>query len=315
MPSKTTIRVRGRTIQVSNLDKVFYPKTGFTKGDVIDYYAKIAASLLPHLEGRPVTLKRYPDGVEGEFFYEKQCPSHAPKWIKTTRVRKKSGASIDYCMINDLPALVWSANMANLELHSFAHRVSAPSRPTAVVFDLDPGPPADIKTCCRVALTIKRLLDAMNLRGVIKTSGSKGLQLLVPLNTPVTYHRTKAFARRIAQALAHHDPGLVVAEMRKALRKGKVFIDWSQNDGKKTTVCVYSLRAVDEPSVSTPLTWKEVAQAAQSHRSKVLRFPPREVLARVRKRGDLFAAALSIKQRLPSPAAWRIGSWRKTENL
>lgn len=307
---KTILKVGSREVAVSNLDKVFYPATGFTKGDVIHYYAQIAPVLLPHLKGRPVSLKRYPDGVEGEFFYEKQCPSHAPDWIKTAKVKKSDGGVIDYCLLNDLPSLVWAANIANLELHTFQHRAPALQRPTCLVFDLDPGPPADIRTCCEVACRIKSMFDALGLESFPKTSGSKGMQLLVPLNTAVTYDRTKAFARAVADALAGQFPDLVVADMKRSLRPGKVFIDWSQNDDKKTTASVYSLRAKEKPNVSTPLKWSEVKAALRSSsgsaksRSKskkaILVFDTEDVLKRVKKWGDLFAPVLTMKQKLPA---------------
>lgn len=307
---KAILKVGTREVAVSNLDKVFYPATGFTKGDVIHYYAQIAPVLLPHLNGRPVSLKRYPDGVEGEYFYEKQCPSHAPGWIKTAKVKKSDGDTIDYCLLNDLPSLVWAANIANLELHTFQHRAPALQRPTCLVFDLDPGPPADIVTCSEVACRIKSMFDALGLESFPKTSGSKGMQLIVPLNTPVIYDRTKAFARAVADALAGQFPDLVVADMKRSLRPGKVFIDWSQNDDKKTTASVYSLRAKEKPNVSTPLKWSEVKAALRSKngsaksRSKnkkaILVFDTEAVLKRVKKWGDLFAPVLTLKQRLPA---------------
>lgn len=306
---KTVLKVGKREVAVSNLDKVFYPETGFTKGDVIDYYARIAPVLLPHVKGRPVSLKRYPDGVAGQYFYEKQCPSHAPDWIKkqTVKVAKDNGEHIDYCVFNDLPSLVWAANIANLELHTFQHRGRALQRPTALVFDLDPGPPADIRQCCEVAMHIKGLFDRLKLKCFPKTSGSKGMQLVVPLNTAVNYDRTKAFAHHVADVLAQSLPDLVVSDMKKSLREGKVFIDWSQNDDKKTTVSVYSLRAKDVPSVSTPLEWEEVERVVRARGkrrsgkdTKPLVFQAHEVLARVKKKGDLFEPVLTLKQKLPS---------------
>lgn len=292
-----------REVAVSNLDKVFYPETGFTKGQVIDFYVRIAPVLLPHLKGRPVSLKRYPDGVKGMFFYEKNCPSHAPKWIKTVKVGKKNGEQINYCVLNDLPSLVWAANIANLELHTFQHRAPALARPIAVVFDLDPGPPADIVQCCEVALKIRAMFDALGLKSFPKTSGSKGMQIVVPLNTPTTYEKTRAFARNVADTLAAAMPELVVADIKKSLRDGKVYIDWSQNDAKKTTVSVYSLRAKDTPNVSTPLKWSEVAAALKTRKGskkKVLVFESDEVLKRVQKWGDLFEQVHTLKQTLPA---------------
>jgi bifunctional non-homologous end joining protein LigD len=298
---KTLLKVEKREVAVSRLDKVFYPKTGFTKGDVIDYYIRIAPVMLPHLKGRPISMKRYPDGVEGMFFYEKQKPSHAPPWIKSTRV-EKTGGVIDYCLINDLPSLVWAANIANLEFHTFQHIGNKVNRPTALVFDLDPGPPADILQCCEVALRLRKMFAAMGLQCFPKTSGSKGMQLGVPLNTPVNYEKTKGFARAVAATLAREMPDLVVDDMKKALRVGKVFIDWSQNDDKKTTVCVYSLRAKDVPSASTPLKWSEVEAAVKKRgkrSSPPLVFEAEEVLKRVKKWGDLYEPVLTLKQKLP----------------
>lgn len=298
MKTRSTLEVEGRTLEVSNLDKVLYPKAGFTKGQVIGYYIKVAPWLLPHLKNRPITLKRYPDGVEGFFFYEKNCPSHRPKWMKTTNVKKSEG-SIDYCMINDLPALVWAANLADLELHTFLHQAPAITRPTALAFDLDPGAPATIIDCCKVALRVRALFDKLKLKCFPKTSGSKGLQIYVPLNTPIRYDRTKEFARKVAEALENETPDLVVSKMARVLRKGKVFVDWSQNDEHKTTINVYSLRAKDFPTVSTPLTWDEVAAAAKRARNHPLAFHADEIIARLKKKGDLFAPVLELKQKAP----------------
>jgi bifunctional non-homologous end joining protein LigD len=298
--TRSTVDVNGTQVAVSNLPKLLYPKAGFTKGDVINYYIRIAPVLLPHLKRRPVTLKRYPDGVDGFFFYEKQCPSHRPKWVKTTSVPKSDGSDIAYCMLDSLPALVWAANLANLELHTFQHQAPALTRPTAVVFDLDPGPPADIVRCCEIALALKRLLDGWKLQSFPKTSGSKGLQVYVPLNTPATYEKTKAFSRAIAEWLHQHHPEQVVSKMEKRLRAGKVFVDWSQNDDHKTTISVYSLRAKDRPTVSTPIRWEEVQAALTRKSTKALTFEPSEVLKRADTLGDLFAPVLSLKQRLPT---------------
>jgi bifunctional non-homologous end joining protein LigD len=300
MPKKTTLEIEGRQVDVSNLDKVFYPKTGFTKGQVIDYYIRVSKHLLPHLKNRPISLKRYPDGVEGFFFYEKQCPSHRPKWVKTARVAKDSGGDIDYCVMNDLAALVWAANLADLELHTFLHRAPAIHRPTALAFDLDPGPPADLVQCCQVGLWLKDIFDGFGLKSFPKTSGSKGLQVFVPLNTAVTYEKTKAIARALALLLEKEHPDLVLSRMQRVLRKGKVFVDWSQNDDKKTTICVYSLRAKEHPTVSTPVTWDEVAAAWKKKKAGALTFEANDVLERVEKHGDLFAPVLSLKQRLPA---------------
>ena len=240
--------------------------------------------------------------MNGFFFYEKQCPSHRPSWIETTEVpsRRKEG-KIDYCMMNDLPALVWAANLADLELHTFLHRAPAITRPTALAFDLDPGPPADIALCCQVGLWLRAIFDRLELQSVPKTSGSKGLQVFVPLNVATTYEKTKPFALALAQRLEREHPDLVVSRMQKELRKGKVLIDWSQNDEHKTTVNVYSLRAKATPTVSTPLRWSEVESVAKKGDPGRLVFDSEAVLKRVKKHGDLFEPLLTLKQRLPTP--------------
>jgi bifunctional non-homologous end joining protein LigD len=303
MSRKSELKVGRQTIVVSNLDKVLYPDTHFTKAQVIDYYIQIAPVLLPHLKHRPITLKRYPDGVDGPYFYEKQCPSHRPEWVKTTPVasRRREEKRIDYCLIDTLPALVWAANLADLELHTFLHRAPTITRPTALAFDLDPGPPADILLCCKVALWLRALFDELKIQSFAKTSGSKGLQLYVPLNTATNYDKTKAFARAIAERLEQEHPDAVVSRMQKSLRKGKVLIDWSQNDIHKTTINVYSLRARSSPTVSTPVTWAEVEQCLRKKSPSRFVFTSDQVLRRVEKLGDLFAPVLKLKQRLPSP--------------
>ncbi len=299
MGKTSQLKVGGASVEVSNLDKVFYPETGFTKGQVIDYYVRISPVLLPHLKDRPITLKRYPNGVGGFFFYEKRCPPHRPDWVKTAKVARHDGGDIDYCVMNDLPALVWAANLADLEIHTFLHKAPAVNRPTAVAFDLDPGPPADIVACCRVGILLRDLFAKHGLKCFPKTSGSKGLQIYVPLNTTVTYEETKPFAHNVAIALEQENPELVVSKMQKVLRKGKVLVDWSQNDDHKTTVNVYSLRAKEHPTVSTPVTWDEVETAAKKKNAKLLRFEWDEVLKRVEKQGDLFEPVLRLKQKLP----------------
>lgn len=301
---RTVLDVEGTSVDVSNLQKVMYPKTGFTKGDVIDYYIRISAYLLPHLKNRPITLKRYPEGVDGFFFYEKQCPSHRPKWVKTTTVPKTRGGDIHYCVMNDLPALVWAANLADLELHTFLHKAPAIHRPTTIAFDLDPGAPANILQCCEVGLLLKGVFDSLGLKSFPKTSGSKGLQVYVPLNTPsATYEKTKTFAHRLAEVLEEQAPKLVVSKMQKNLRRGKVLVDWSQNDDHKTTVNVYSLRAKEHPTVSTPVTWDEVRAAHKKKNAKLLVFETKDVLKRVERHGDLFADVLTLKQKLPAISA------------
>ncbi len=299
MGTKTQLTVGNTKLEVGNLEKVMYPETGFTKGQLIDYYIKISPVLLPHLKDRPITMKRYPDGVGGFFFYEKNCPSYSPDFVKTAKVPRTEGGEVNYCMINSLPALVWAANLADLELHTFLHRAPKITQPTALAFDLDPGAPADVISCCQVALSIRDMFDRLGLKSFAKTSGSKGLQVYVPLNTAVTYEKTKPFAHEVADALARKFPDKIVAKMQKALRKGKVFVDWSQNDEHKTTINVYSLRAKDRPSISTPVTWAEVERALKKKQPKLLAFGVEEVLGRVKKEGDLFAPVLKLKQKLP----------------
>jgi bifunctional non-homologous end joining protein LigD len=299
MAEQTKLSFDGVEVGVSNLSKIFYPKTGFTKGEVIDYYIRVSPFLLPHLKNRPITLKRYPNGVEGLFFYEKQCPPSRPQWVKTTKVGKSDGGEINYCLINDLPALVWAANLADLELHTFLHKAPAIQRPTALALDLDPGPPADILTCCQVALHLKGVFDSLKLKSFPKTSGSKGMQIYLPLNTKVDYERTKAFAHELADLMEQQFPDLVLSRMEKTLRKGKVFMDWSQNDDKKTTINAYSLRAKEHPIVSTPVSWIEVGAALKKKDASDLEFNARDVLKRVEKLGDLFASVLTLKQTLP----------------
>lgn len=300
MPNKAELVVERRKLSVSNLDKVLYPKAGFTKGQVIDYYIRIAPVLLPHLKDRPLTMKRYPNGVDREFFYEKNCPSHRPKWVKTAKVWSEGNQRImDYCLANDLPTLVWAANLADLELHTSLSRKNNIERPTMMVFDLDPGAPADIVQCCQVGVWLRDLLGTMKLKSWAKTSGSKGLQVYAPLNTPVTYDDTKGLSRLLAQYLEREHSNLVTSNMSKALRKGKVFVDWSQNDEHKTTICVYSLRAKEEPTVSTPVTWDEVENCFKQKNAGLLKFRSDQTLARVKKFGDLFEPVEKLKQKLP----------------
>jgi len=305
MSQKAQLVVEGKKLSVSNLDKVLYPKVGFTKGQVINYFIRIAPVLLPHLKDRPLTMKRYPDGVEGEFFYEKNCPSHRPKWVQTAKVWSEGNQrTMHYCLANDLPTLVWAANLADLELHTSLSRKDKIERPTMMVFDLDPGPPADIVQCCQVGIWLRDLLARMKLKSFAKTSGSKGLQVYVPLNTPVTYDDTKGLSRSLAQHLEREHPDLVTSNMSKAVRKGKVFVDWSQNDEHKTTICVYSLRAREEPTVSTPVKWSEVENCLKKKRSELLRFRSDQVLVRMEKLGDLFEPVENLKQK--PPRKWKL---------
>ena len=300
MPDASELDIDGRKVRVTNLHKVLYPESGFTKAQVIDYYARIADVLLPHLQKRPVTLKRYPDGVSAEFFYEKNAPAHRPPWLKTAPVWSDTrGGEIDYCLLNDRASLVWAANLASLELHPFLHRAPRLDRPESVVFDLDPGPPASIVECCVVAITLHKLLATLGLECFAKTSGSKGLQVFVPLNTATSYAKTKPFAQHVAERIRELAPETIVTQMRRALRPGKIFIDWSQNDPHKTTVSVYSLRARSTPTVSTPVTWIEMQKCVGSRDPQTLVFDSAAVLKRVKRRGDLFAPMLSLHQRLP----------------
>jgi bifunctional non-homologous end joining protein LigD len=300
MSNKAELIVEGKKLAVSNLNKVLYPKVGFTKGQVIDYYIRIAPVLLPHLQDRPLTMKRYPNGVEGEFFYEKNCPSHRPKWVKTAKVWSEGNKRMmNYCLANNLPTLVWAANLADLELHTSLARKRNVARPTVMVFDLDPGAPADIVQCCQVGLWLNELLSKMKLKSFAKTSGSKGLQVYVPLNTPATFDQTKDLSRALAQLLEREHADLVTSNMSRALRKRKVFVDWSQNDEHKTTICVYSLRAKEEATVSTPVTWNEVANCLKKKKADLLKFRSDHTLARVKKMGDLFEPVEKLKQKLP----------------
>jgi bifunctional non-homologous end joining protein LigD len=300
MPDKAELIVEGRKLPVSNLNKVLYPKAGFTKGQVIDYYIRIAPVLLPHLKDRPLTMKRYPNGVDGMFFYEKNCPSHRPSWVKTAKVWSHGNQrDMHYCLAQDLPTLVWAANLADLELHTSLARKKDVGKPTMMVFDLDPGPPADIVQCCQVGLWLRDLLGEMKLKSWAKTSGSKGLQLYVPLNTPATFDETKALSRALAEHLEREHPQLVVHKMLKSLRGGKVLVDWSQNDEHKTTVNVYSLRAKEQPTVSTPVTWEEVEACLKKKDAARLTFKTDQVLARVEKFGDLFEPVEKLKQKIP----------------
>ena len=300
MGADTQVEIEGKRLKLSNLDKVFYPKTGFTKGQVIDYYTRVAPALLPHLKKRPLTLKRYPNGVDEKFFYEKRCPTHRPKWVATAPVESnRHGGPIDYCLCNDLATLVWVANMASIELHPSLSRAPNIERPTAIAFDLDPGPPAAILECAQVGLWLREVLDELGLQSFPKTSGSKGLQVYVPLNTAVTYDDTKGFAHALARLLEKQHPKEVLSVMTKDLRKGKVFIDWSQNDEHKTTVSVYSLRAREAPTVSTPVRWEEVEETLAKGDADLLRFEAPQVIERVEKDGDLFAPVDNLKQKLP----------------
>jgi bifunctional non-homologous end joining protein LigD len=297
------VQVEGRELKLTNLDKVLYPKAGFSKGEVIDYYAKVAPAMIPHLSGRALTLRRFPEGVDDTeaAFFEKRCPKHRPDWVKTARVPAgpKTG-EIDYCVCDDLPTLTWMAQLASIELHPSLSVAAKLDRPTVLAFDLDPGPPADVLDCCRVAMRLRELFGHFEVECFPKTSGSKGLQVYVPLNNDeVTYEETKPLARAIAQLLEKQTPKEVVSKMKKAERKGKVFVDWSQNHETKTTIAVYSLRARERPTVSTPVGWDEVERAVEKEDADSLVFEAGDVLKRIEKHGDLFAPVLELEQELP----------------
>jgi bifunctional non-homologous end joining protein LigD len=298
--TESVVEIEGRRLKLSNLGKMMYPDAGFTKAQVIDYYVRIAPVLLPHLRGRPLTMKRYPEGVKGGFFYEKNCPAHRPEWVQTAPVWSAGNNRwMKYCMVQDMATMVWAANLADIELHTSLSLASDILKPTMMVFDLDPGAPANIVQCCEVGLRVRKVFEQLGMKSFAKTSGSKGLQVYVPLNTPATYDQTKTFAHELARTLERADPKLIVSDMKKALRVGKVFVDWSQNDDHKTTICVYSLRAKDRPTVSTPVAWEEVEQCLKKKDASMLVFESDEVLERVQKMGDLFEGVLKVKQKMP----------------
>jgi bifunctional non-homologous end joining protein LigD len=304
------VEVEGRELKLTNLDKVLYPEAGFTKGEVVDYYAKVAPAIVPHLKARALTLRRFPEGVDDTdaAFFEKRCPKHRPDWVKTAAVEAGPHAGIiDFCVCEDLPTLVWMAQLAAIELHPSLSKAAESDRPTVLAFDLDPGPPADVLDCCRVALRLRELFEHFGVQSFPKTSGSKGLQVYAPLNNDeVTYEGdgdngrgTKPLARAIAQLLEKQTPELVVSKMKKAERKGKVFVDWSQNHRRKTTIAVYSLRARERPTVSTPISWDEVEHAVEKEDVGSLVFEAGDVLRRIDEHGDLFAPVLELRQKLP----------------
>jgi bifunctional non-homologous end joining protein LigD len=293
----THVEVEGRRLRLTNLDKVLYPATGFTKGQVIDFYARIGPVMLPHLEDRPVTMVRLPDGITGERFFEKRCPGHRPHWLDTVPLDADSDTRA--CSLDSVPALVWTANLAALELHTPQARAADPWQPTAIVFDLDPGPGVDLRDCARVALELHDLLDQLGMGAVAKTSGSKGLHLSVGIRPSVDAETTKGFALALGKVLESRDPKRVTVTMAKEQRGGRVFVDWSQNDRHKTTVCAYSLRATDLPGVSTPLAWDEIHELADGRDPGDFAFAPHEVIERVDALGDLYAESLAREQELP----------------
>lgn len=303
MGETRTVEVDGKELRLTNLDKVLYPEAGFTKGEMVDYYAKVAPAIVPHLVGRAVTLRRFPEGVDDldSAFFEKRCPKHRPKWVKTTRVQAGPNAGkIDFCVCDSLPTLIWMAQLAAIELHPSLSLGRAPKRPTVLAFDLDPGPPADVVDCSRVALRLREVLAQLELECFAKTSGSKGMQLYVPLNGKATYEETRPFAQALAQLIAKQTPDEVLAKMgKKTDRSGKVLIDWYQNNERKTTIAVYSLRARERPTVSTPVTWEEVEAVAEAGDGSSLVFEAGDVIERIEKQGDLFAPVLELEQALP----------------
>ena len=303
MSAPTIVEVQGRKLKLSNLEKILYPAAGFTKGQVIDYCVRIAPVLVPHLAGRPLTMKRYPEGVDHEYFFEKNAPMHRPEWVKTAPVWSESNhRTINFILANDLATLVWIANLASIELHPSLSLATDIATPTMIVFDLDPGPPADIVQCAQVGIWVRDIFEHFGLQSFPKTSGSKGLQVYIPLHTKTTYEQTKSFAHAIARLLEQEHPELVVSDMKKAVRTNKVFVDWSQNDQHKTTISVYSLRARERPTVSTPVTWEEVEEALKKKDAARLVFEAKDVLARVEKMGDLFGPVQTLKQKLPQLA-------------
>lgn len=303
MAESRQVEVEGRELRLTNLDKVLYPEAGFSKGEMVDYYARVGPTMIPHLAGRAVTLRRFPEGVEDldSAFFEKRCPKHRPKWVKTAKVEAGPRAgTIEFCVCDGLPTLIWMAQLAAIELHPSLSLARAPKRPTVLAFDLDPGPPADIVDCCRVALRLREVLAQLELECFAKTSGSKGMQLYVPLNTRTSYERTRPFGQALAQLIAKQTPDEVLAKMgKKTDRSGKVLIDWYQNNERKTTIAVYSLRARERPTCSTPVTWEEVEATADSGDGGKLVFEAGDVLRRIDRQGDLFAPVLELEQELP----------------
>ena len=311
------VEIEGKHLKLSNLDKVLYPSVGFTKGQVIDYYARIAPVLLPHLAGRPLTMKRYPGGVDQEFFFEKNAPAHRPDWIQTAPIWSYGNKrNVNYILADDLATLIWIANLASLELHPSLSLAKDIACPTMMVFDLDPGPPADMVQCAQVGVWLREIFQHFGLKSFPKTSGSKGLQVYVPLHTPTSYEKTKPFAHALARLLEEEHRDLVVSDMKKALRVGKVLVDWSQNDEHKTTISVYSLRARERPTISTPLQWEEVERVLARKNPKLVVFEAADVLKRVEEMGDVFEPVLKVKQKLPElEDILRTGKIEPTERI
>jgi bifunctional non-homologous end joining protein LigD len=300
MTADQIVEIEGKQLKLTNLDKVLYPAAGFTKGQVIDYCARIAPVLVPHLKNKPLTLKRYPNGVDSMPFFEKNATKHRPDWVKTVPIWSEGNKrDVNYILCNDLPTLIWVANLAAIELHPSLSLAQDIMCPRSLVFDLDPGPPANIVQCCQVGIWLREIFEHFKLQSFPKTSGSKGLQIYVPLNTKTSYDETKPLAHALARLLESEHRDLVVSDMKKAIRTNKVFVDWSQNDEHKTTISVYSLRARERPTVSTPVTWDEVEHTLKKKDPKLLVFESKQTLERLEKMGDLFAPLLSLKQKLP----------------
>jgi bifunctional non-homologous end joining protein LigD len=298
MAAPLEVDIDGRTVRLTNLDKVLYP-SGFTKAEVVDYHARIAPWIIPHLAGRCITFRRFPDGTDHDGFFEKRCPAHRPEWVHVALGPGDRRGGIEYCRIEEPAAMVWAANLAAIELHAPMALAADLDNPRALVFDFDPGPKTSIVECCEVAIGVRDVLESVGLEGWCKTSGSKGLQLYVPLNTPdVTHDATADFALAVGQVMERQMPGRVTTIMAKAERPGKIFVDWSQNAHHKTTIAPYSLRARHDPTVSTPVSWDEVERCVAD--GVELRFEAADVLERVGELGDLFAPVLTLEQRLPT---------------
>jgi bifunctional non-homologous end joining protein LigD len=298
--SRIFVEVEGRRLSLSNLEKDLYPSHGFTKAQILEYYRRIARFILPHLKDRALTLKRYPEGVEGDFFFEKRCPSHRPTWVRTAEITQHEGERMTVCLVNDLRTLLWAENLASVELHVPLAKVNSSKRPDFMVFDLDPGDQAGIPECARVALILRDLLSRMGLESYAKTSGKKGLHVYVPLNRrETTFEDTKTFSKAVAGITQKHYPDLVTARMAKKERNARVFINWSQNDASKTMICVYSLRARSKPIVSFPLEWRDLEDSTGLGDPERLQVTHSEALKRVERKGDLFREVLVKEQKLP----------------
>ena len=309
--SSGVLRVGGRRLPIRNLDRVVFPRTGTTKGQLLDYYVRIADVMLPHLRERLLHMHRYPEGVDGPRFWQKGCPEHRPDWLPIAPVwSRDKRANIDFCVVNELPALLWAVNIGSIELHTSLHLRAELERPTVIAFDLDPGEGVGLLECCEVALRINALFDRLGFRSLAKTSGSKGLQVYLPLNGDASYDDTKPLARLVAELLERETPGAVVSRMARAQRTGKVLVDWSQNTQHKSMVCVYSVRAKERPTVATPVTWEEVTGAVDAGDAGSLTFDMEDVVERVARHGDLFADVLTVRQALTAPGGQLPGSTR-----